>query len=50
MGAEECHVCHGDRLKPEVLAIKVGDKNISELTRLSVAKSIEFLKILSFLR
>lgn len=44
MGEEECHVCHGDRLKPEVLAIKVGGKNISDLTRLSVAKSIEFFE------
>ena len=44
MGEEECRVCHGDRLKPEVLAIKVGGLNISELTRLSVAKSIEFFQ------
>lgn len=42
MSEEECDTCHGDRLKPEVLAIKVGDKNISELTRLSVEKSVEF--------
>lgn len=44
MGEEECRVCHGDRLKPEVLAIKVGGLNISELTRLSVEKSIEFFE------
>lgn len=44
MGEEECRVCHGDRLKPEVLAIKVGDKNISDLTRLSVEKSRDFFK------
>ena len=31
-----CPTCHGDRLKPEVLAITVGDKNISQVTKLSV--------------
>lgn len=40
----ECHTCHGDRLKEEVLAIKVGGVNISELTRLSVDKSIYFFE------
>lgn len=40
----ECHTCHGDRLKDEVLAIKVGGVNISELTRLSVDKSIDFFE------
>ena len=44
MGEEECSLCHGDRLKEEVLAIKVGDKNISELTRLSVINSIGFFE------
>ena len=42
MGEEECHTCHGDRLKPEVLAIKINETNISDLTKLSVEKSIEF--------
>lgn len=44
MAEEECHTCHGDRLKPEILAIKVGDKNISEIARLSVDDSLEFFK------
>lgn len=42
MSEEECDTCHGDRLKPEILAIKVGGVNISELTRLSVEKSVDF--------
>ena len=42
MAEEECKTCHGDRLKPEVLSIKVDDTNISELTRLSVDKSVDF--------
>ena len=44
MSEEECDTCHGDRLKPEVLAIKVGGVNISELTRLSVEKSVDFFE------
>ena len=31
-----CYACHGARLKPEILAIKVGDKNINELTEMSI--------------
>lgn len=44
MSEEECKSCHGDRLKKEVLSIKIADKNISELTRLSVDESIEFFE------
>lgn len=44
MAEEECKTCHGDRLKPEVLAIRVGGKNISEISRMSVDDSIEFFK------
>lgn len=42
MSQEECSTCHGDRLKPEVLSIKVGEKNISEIARMSVDDSIIF--------
>ncbi|MGO3018271.1 MAG: excinuclease ABC subunit UvrA [Anaerococcus sp.] len=42
MSQEECSTCHGDRLKPEVLSIKVGEKNISEIARMSVDDSIVF--------
>ena len=31
-----CPVCHGDRLKPEVLAVTVGGKSIADVTRLSI--------------
>ncbi|MDD3570182.1 MAG: excinuclease ABC subunit UvrA, partial [Lachnospiraceae bacterium] len=37
-----CPTCNGDRLKPEVLAITVGDKNISEVTQLSVKEIQKF--------
>jgi excinuclease ABC subunit A len=31
-----CPVCHGNRLRPESLAIRIGDKNISQITTLSI--------------
>ena len=37
MVSRPCPVCHGRRLKPEVLAVTVNGKNISELCDLSVA-------------
>ncbi len=37
-----CPVCHGKRLKPEVLAVTVGGLNIMELTDLSVTNALEF--------
>jgi excinuclease ABC subunit A len=42
-----CNVCSGARLKPEVLAVTVGDKNISEICELSIADCAEFLKSIS---
>ena len=44
MAEEECKTCRGDRLKPEILSIKVGGINISDLTKLSVEKSIKFFE------
>jgi excinuclease ABC subunit A len=46
MSFRPCPVCHGARLKPEVLAVTVGDRNIHEFTQLSVTRSIEFLDAL----
>lgn len=43
MTNSHCHVCNGARLKPEILAIKVGDKNINELTEMSIKKIKDFL-------
>ncbi|MGE4213749.1 MAG: excinuclease ABC subunit UvrA [Anaerotignaceae bacterium] len=42
-----CPTCHGDRLKPEVLAITVGDKNISQVTQLSIKEIQKFFASLS---
>ena len=42
-----CPACHGQRLKPESLAVTVGDKNIFEVTDMSIASLTEFLKQLT---
>jgi excinuclease ABC subunit A len=34
--SQPCDACHGARLKPEALAVKIGGKNISETTALSI--------------
>ena len=38
-----CHACKGQRLKPEALAVTVGDKNIYEVTSLSISSLKEFM-------
>lgn len=43
----ECPACRGTRLKPEVLSVTVGPKNISEFCSLSVTKAIEYIENLS---
>ena len=47
MSDMECPECHGARLKPEVLAVKIGDKNINELTDMSIDKIMNYLNSLS---
>jgi excinuclease ABC subunit A len=37
-----CEVCHGARLKKEVLAIKINNKNIHEVVSLTIDKAYEF--------
>lgn len=38
-----CPVCHGARLRPEVLAVRLGGKNIHELCELSIFEARKFL-------
>ncbi len=38
-----CPVCEGARLKPEVLAVRVGGLSIAELCRLSIREAKEFI-------
>jgi excinuclease ABC subunit A len=43
MSFRPCPVCKGARLKPEVLAVTVGEKNIHEFTRFSITRALRFL-------
>jgi excinuclease ABC subunit A len=43
MASTPCPVCHGARLKPEVLAVTIGDLNIHHVTSLSIRKAEQFL-------
>ena len=44
MRVTPCHTCKGQRLKPSALAVTVGDKNIYEVTAMSIEKLQNFLK------
>lgn len=44
MADRPCPKCKGRRLKPEVLAVKVGGKNIMEVTDLSVEDLIDYIE------
>jgi excinuclease ABC subunit A len=46
MSFRPCPVCKGARLKPEVLAVTVGDRNIHEFTKLSITAALRFLESL----
>ncbi len=46
MSFRPCPVCRGARLKPEVLAVTVGEINIHEFTRFSITRALEFLDAL----
>ncbi len=43
MSNAPCYSCHGARLKLEILSIKVGDKNINELTAMSINQIKDYL-------
>ncbi len=44
MSSRLCPACRGARLKPEALAVKVGDRSITEVTRLSVLEAQAFFQ------
>lgn len=43
----DCKSCKGQRLRPEILAVTVGGKNISEVTNLSITDAKKFFQTLS---
>ena len=42
MSIKPCKTCGGARLKPEALAVRVGDKNINEVTQLTISDAVDF--------
>jgi excinuclease ABC subunit A len=44
MSFRPCPACKGARLKPEVLAVTIGARNIHEFTRMSVSAALGFLE------
>jgi len=41
MSATECSVCHGKRLRPESLAVKVNGMSIADFTSLPIARALD---------
>ncbi|MDO4753427.1 MAG: excinuclease ABC subunit UvrA, partial [Bacillota bacterium] len=48
MSVNECPSCRGARLRPEVLAVTVGGKNIYEVSTMSVLRLISFFENLNY--
>ncbi|MHB8631797.1 MAG: excinuclease ABC subunit UvrA, partial [Candidatus Limnocylindria bacterium] len=46
MSERPCPTCGGARLKPEVLAVKIGERNIVDVSRLSVLEAMEWSNLL----
>ncbi|AEJ42500.1 excinuclease ABC subunit UvrA [Alicyclobacillus acidocaldarius] len=44
MSAKPCPACHGRRLKPQSLAVRVGGKNIAEVTEMTVGEALAFFR------
>lgn len=44
---KECDVCHGKKLKPEVLAVTIQEKSIIDVTELSISDALHFFNSLS---
>jgi excinuclease ABC subunit A len=44
MSATECPTCHGKRLRPESLAVKVGGTSIADFTALPISRALETAK------
>ena len=43
MSGVECPACHGKRLKPVVLAVTIGGKNISDFCEMSIRDELKFI-------
>ncbi len=47
MTEKPCETCGGKRLRPEALAVTIGDKSIHDLTLMSVEESVRFFETLA---
>jgi excinuclease ABC subunit A len=47
MSESLCPKCKGDRLKPQFLAVKIVGKSIAEVTKMSIADSINYLSAMN---
>ncbi|MFO1067951.1 MAG: excinuclease ABC subunit UvrA [Geminicoccaceae bacterium] len=47
LSSTECETCHGARLKPEALAVKIDRRHIAEVTTLSIAEAQDWFQLLS---
>ncbi|MBU0617268.1 MAG: excinuclease ABC subunit UvrA, partial [Planctomycetes bacterium] len=43
-----CSACRGARLRPQALAVRVADRNINEITRLSIERAAEWFESVVF--
>jgi excinuclease ABC subunit A len=48
MSASECPVCHGQRLRPESLAVKIDGMSIAEFTALPMERALGRARLISF--
>ncbi len=44
MSTKPCPECHGRRLKPEALSVKVADRDMSEVTRFSIEDALQYFE------
>ena len=48
MSAKPCETCYGKRLRPEVLAVKIFDKSIIDITNLTIIEAYQFINSIKF--
>ena len=44
MSQHACETCHGQRLRPESLAVKIHNHNINEISCMTIGKAVDFFK------
>ena len=48
LSEQPCEACHGDRLKPQALAVRIGPHNIRRMTGMTIAAALEFFQAMVF--